>query len=281
MRFSAVDIMKPSIAVIFILLFLGGAQAAEFRVEVAYFDLQGGPLTVDENRRVPLPDGCLAQVLLSADSTGKSPSKGPDRLEPTGESSSRVAYRQVLGGFALNGGARLRTPGFFLSDAQISGRELPRRPLFVRVWNAADAAQASGYWDSPPYDVLPGFQQVSFLREEWTYHVQDRVVGAPAVGAAASSAGATLAERHDLLAASPNPFNSSARISFEVKDAGIVRLRVFDLQGRLTATLVDGPLAAGPHDLVLDGSPLSSGLYFLSLEQEGAAPVVRKLILMR
>jgi hypothetical protein len=265
-------------AAILILLFLGGAQAAEFRVEVAYFDLQGGPLTVNENSRVPLSDGCLAQVLLRADSTGKTFSAGPDGREQAGESN---AYRQILGDFALNGRARLRTPGFFLSDAQISGRELPPRPLVIRVWNAADPAQASGYWDSPPYDVLPGFQQVSFLREQWTYHALERATAAPAFETAASSAGATLAERHELLAASPNPFNSSTRISFEVEDAGIVRLRVFDLQGRLTTTLVDGPLTAGLHDLVFDGSPLPSGLYFLSLEQPAAAPVARKLVLMR
>jgi hypothetical protein len=264
-----------------VLLLLSGAQAAEFRVEVAYFDLQGGPLTVDENSRVPLSDGCLAQVLLRADSAGKTSSAAPDGREQAGERPVGDAHRQILGDFGLNGRARLRTPGFFLSDAQISGRELPSRPLFIRVWNAADPAQASGYWDSPLYDVLPGFQQVSFLREEWTYHAQERVVEAPAFETAASSAGAALAEHHELLAAGPNPFNSSVRLSFEVKDAGVVRLRVFDLQGRLTATLVDGPLTAGSHDLVFDGSPLPSGLYFLSLEQPAAAPVARKLILMR
>ncbi|MCX6601030.1 MAG: T9SS type A sorting domain-containing protein [bacterium] len=264
-----------------VLLMLSAAQAAEFRVEVAYFDLQGGPLTIDENSQAPLPDGCLAQVLLQADSAGKASRPKAEGVEQTERSFPVEARRQMLGDFALNGGARLRTPGFFLSDAQITGRELPPRPLFVRVWNAADSAQASGYWDSPLYDALPGFQQVSFLREEWTYHARERAAAAPDFATAGSSAGASLAERHELLTAGPNPFNSSARISFVVKEAGGVRLQVFDLQGRLTATLVDGPLTAGSHDLVFDGSPLPSGLYFLSLEQEGAAPVVRKLILMR
>jgi len=268
-------------AALIILLFLGGAQAAEFRVEVAYFDLQGGPLTIDESSRVPLPDGCLAQVLLQADSAGKASRPKADGLEQTERSFPVEARRQMLGDFALNGGARLRTPGFFLSDARITGRELPSRPLFVRVWNAADSAQASGYWDSPLYDALPGFQQVSFLREQWRYHARERAAAAPAFETAGSSAGASLAEPHELLTAGPNPFNSSARISFVVQEAGGVRLRVFDLQGRLTATLVDGPLNAGSHDLVFDGSPLPSGLYFLSLEQQGAAPVARKLILMR
>jgi hypothetical protein len=269
------------VCVLAVLLMLSAACAAEFRVEVAYFDLQGGPLTIDENSRTPLPDGCLAQVLLQADSAGKASRPKADGLEQREGRRPVEARRQMLGDFALNGGARLRTPGFFLSDAQITGRELPPRPLFVRVWNAADSAQAGGYWDSPLYDVLPGFQQVSFLREEWTYHALERAAAAPVFETAASSAGASLAERHELLTAGPNPFNSSARISFAVKEAGAVLLRVFDLQGRLTATLVDGPLSAGSHALVFDGSPLPSGLYFLLLEQGGAAPEVRKLILMR
>jgi hypothetical protein len=271
--------MKPSrslqslaLAAVFALS-LGGARAAEFRLEIAYFDFQGGPLTTDETGVVPLPDGCLAQVLLQLDNSGEA-------ARPKGNVPVEV-QRQILGEFALNGKARLRTAGFFLGDAQISGRELPPRPIFVRAWNTADPAQAGGHWDSPLYKVLPGFQQVSFLRREWTYHVLARAADAFTVEPAASSAGAVLAERSELLAASPNPFNSTARISFMVREAGDVRLRVFDLQGRLTATLIDGPLSAGSHDLDLDGSALPSGLYFLSLEQTGAAPVARKLILMR
>ena len=256
--------LAPSAALAIILLFLSTAWAAEFRVEIAYFDLQGGPLTLSEKSPRPLPDGCLAQVLLQTD-----------------RAAGRQAFRQWLGDFTLNGGARLRTPGFFLSDDLISGRELPPCPLFVRVWNAAHPAQAAGYWDSPPYYVLPGFQQVSFLRSEWTYHAQEQGSEEPVMESASSSSGALLAGRHELLTACPNPFNSSARISLEVKDAGLVRLRVFDLQGRLTATLIDGPLNAGSHDLVFDGSPLPSGLYFLSFEQPAAPPVIRKLILMR
>lgn len=256
--------MKLTAVALITLLLLGGAWAAEFRVEIAYFDLQGGPLTLSEKSPRPLPDGCLAQVLLQTDCAA-----------------GREAFRQTIGEFALNGAARLRTPGFFLSDVLISGRELPPCPLFVRVWNAAQPAQAAGYWDSPLYHVLPGFQQVSFLRSEWTYHAQEWGSEELVLESASSSSGALLAGRHELLTASPNPFNSSARISLQVKDAGMVRLRVFDLQGRLTVTLIDGPLNTGSHDFVFDGSPLPSGLYFLSFEQSAAAPVIRKLILMR
>jgi hypothetical protein len=262
--------MKHTAAAIIILLLVGCAQAAEpFRIEIAHFDLQGGPLTVDEQSRVPLPDGCLVQVLLNASSSAK----------PFPPSVSEL--KQRLGEFAVNGQARLRIPGFFLCDSMITGRELPPYALFVRVWNAVDEAQATGYWNSPLYTVLPGFQQVSFQRNEWTYHPLGRGTVGPEAETASSSSGSLLAERHDLLTAYPNPFNSSARISLQVKESGRVRLRVFDLEGRLTVTPVDGLLSAGVHEIVFDGSQLPTGLYFLSLEQPAAAPVVRKLILLR
>jgi hypothetical protein len=83
-----------------------------------------------------------------------------------------------------------------------------------------------------------------------------------------------------LLGAWPNPFNPSTQVELEVPTAGAVRLELFDLAGRLVATLHDGGLAAGRHSLRLDGSGLASGLYLLRLETTGDVRSL-KLLLVR
>ncbi|MBU8870179.1 MAG: T9SS type A sorting domain-containing protein [Gemmatimonadales bacterium] len=74
-----------------------------------------------------------------------------------------------------------------------------------------------------------------------------------------------------LLGAVPNPFNPSAKLSFELATAGHVRLKVFDAAGRLVRTLVDEHHAAGRHDQVWNGQDsagrmCSAGVYLYRLE---------------
>lgn len=64
----------------------------------------------------------------------------------------------------------------------------------------------------------------------------------------------------------PNPFNPCTRIPFTLGEPGIIRLEVFDMTGRTIATLLDGPMTAGPHTADWSGTADSgeiaaSGLY--------------------
>ncbi len=74
----------------------------------------------------------------------------------------------------------------------------------------------------------------------------------------------------------PNPFNPQTQISFDLPSAGPASLRVYDLSGRLVATLVDAPLTAGSHSATWDGTDLNgqavaSGVYLYEL-RAGARP---------
>jgi len=71
----------------------------------------------------------------------------------------------------------------------------------------------------------------------------------------------------------PNPFNPRTTIDFNVGKAGPVRLRIFDVMGRLVRTLVDRELALGRHQVIWDGKsekglPVSGGVYLYYLETE-------------
>ncbi len=51
----------------------------------------------------------------------------------------------------------------------------------------------------------------------------------------------------------PNPFNPSTVFSFDLKYADDVRLTVYDAEGCLVRTLVDGNVSAGRHEIGWDG----------------------------
>ena len=62
-----------------------------------------------------------------------------------------------------------------------------------------------------------------------------------------------------------------------------VRPAVFDLRGRVVATLVAGPMTPGIHTATLDRNALDargSGIYFYRLEVGGAV-LTRKLVMIR
>ena len=64
----------------------------------------------------------------------------------------------------------------------------------------------------------------------------------------------------------PSPAMASVTVPFSVATGGTARVDVYDLTGRVVATLTDGEIAAGQHSLVWDltgsgGNTVPSGLY--------------------
>ena len=90
----------------------------------------------------------------------------------------------------------------------------------------------------------------------------------------------------------PNPFNPTTAIKYSLPSHGsnnakgrggegsFVSLRVFDLLGREVATLVDGEMEPGNHQVTFDGSRLSSGLYFYRLTA-GQVTFTKKMIVLK
>lgn len=66
----------------------------------------------------------------------------------------------------------------------------------------------------------------------------------------------------------PNPFNPSTTLSFDLHEAGKVRLGVYDGLGRRVATLTDARLDAGTHERFWDASRHASGMYIIRLQTQ-------------
>jgi len=82
------------------------------------------------------------------------------------------------------------------------------------------------------------------------------------------------------LSISPNPFNASATLSFNLPASGRVELKVYDVRGREVASLVNGHLSSGEHQAVWDADALPSGVYFARLTAGGEIHT-QKLLLVK
>jgi photosystem II stability/assembly factor-like uncharacterized protein len=88
-------------------------------------------------------------------------------------------------------------------------------------------------------------------------------------------------EAFALAPAAPNPFASRTTLRFALRAAGPVRLAVYDALGREVAVVADGPLEAGLHERVLDGSRLPSGVYVVRMTVQGGFTQARRVTLLR
>ncbi|MGD9140634.1 MAG: T9SS type A sorting domain-containing protein [bacterium] len=83
----------------------------------------------------------------------------------------------------------------------------------------------------------------------------------------------------------PNPFRERTTLRFVLAERAEVAVRVYDVGGRLVATLVDGTRDAGIHDVTLEpGSgrirAMAPGVYFVDFKA-GSCRQSRKILLLR
>lgn len=83
----------------------------------------------------------------------------------------------------------------------------------------------------------------------------------------------------------PNPFNPATTVRYQLPSVSHVTLKVYDILGRVVATLVDMEQKAGTHEASFDGTKHSGGTYFYRLTAEQADGTtyreLRKMILVK
>ena len=78
----------------------------------------------------------------------------------------------------------------------------------------------------------------------------------------------------------PNPFNPSTTISYQLKNDGLVTIKIFDQLGNEVATLVNEEKTAGAYELKFNASSLASGVYYYRITS-GSFVDTKKMILMK
>jgi hypothetical protein len=89
----------------------------------------------------------------------------------------------------------------------------------------------------------------------------------------------------DLRPAAPSPFRGSTRFEFTLPRRGFAEVGVFDVAGRLVATLFRGEAEAGPHGVswngrLADGQPAPAGVY-RGVLRTAQGHVARSVVLTR
>ena len=146
----------------------------------------------------------------------------------------------------------------------------------LALWAApAPAAETYGY------DTMSRLIDVAYQNGcaiHFTYDANGNILSIiTSLAAAVDADGAPL--QFALGPTTPNPGSGARDVSFSLAAPGRVTLRVFDVTGRLQATLVDRDLERGRHDVRFFSDRWTAGVYFYRLESAGKVRSGRMVVL--
>lgn len=200
---------------------------------------------------------------------------GPQAVRPGTANSYTISVSGgpagTEGGFNLKAQAGTLIAGV---DCQLVGGELTHFSPDFRTWHFS--------WQAPATDEVVNLYAVSQAcngngnnqGDSWNWY--GGAVNTPFPITVSSLVGvgdggpAALA----LSPAYPNPFTTTARISFMLAHPGPAKVEVFDLGGRRVAVLASGDLAPGRHEAIWNGridrgESVDAGVYLIRLQSGG------------
>jgi len=77
----------------------------------------------------------------------------------------------------------------------------------------------------------------------------------------------------------PNPFNPVTNIKFGIPKKGHFTFRIYDITGRLIDTYLDSYINEGYYNAEINGTNLSSGVYFYTLQGEGFTDTKKMMLI--
>jgi flagellar hook assembly protein FlgD len=86
------------------------------------------------------------------------------------------------------------------------------------------------------------------------------------------------------MGAAPNPTRGGTTVTFTLARTAKIRVAVYDFEGRLVRTLLDGSLEPGAHDIRWNGCDEAGrrtavGLYLLRFEGDGVKESAKLLVM--
>jgi len=77
----------------------------------------------------------------------------------------------------------------------------------------------------------------------------------------------------------PNPFNAITTIFYSLPRPEFVTLTIYDISGRVVATLIDENQPAGVNRVTWNAAGLSSGIYFYTIQTSGFSQANKMFLL--
>jgi hypothetical protein len=78
----------------------------------------------------------------------------------------------------------------------------------------------------------------------------------------------------------PNPFNPQTNINFDIKEAGMVKIVIYDLLGKEVETLVNQEMKPGKYNVDFFSGNYASGMYFYRITA-GSFVDIKKMVLLK
>jgi hypothetical protein len=192
---------------------------------------------------------------------------GGDELEV----SKLSLFRITQANFTLNlYGVELNKDYHFDFFADHNGDGMYQDPPTDHAWKTDFNSGTAG-------DVVLNFtHNTNFANIAWPYNTTD-----------VEREAEILPEAFSLKQNYPNPFNPSTTIKYTIpaslnpsQGGTLISLKIYDVLGNEVITLVNEEQSAGEYEVKLNGSKLSSGIYFYQLKA-GSFSEIRKMILMK
>jgi hypothetical protein len=185
-------------------------------------------------------------------------SNNPSRAGIVVENGPNISLGQIFPGAS---GIAARSNGTFFVG--FSGRS----SLIVASMNEGDTGER--------FDLL-------LDGEKFTISSGDLASGCPTAALSAVMLHATpetAVEHESEVSIQPNPSIGLAAVSFEPTESGRVQIEVYDIHGKLLASLFEGEVSVGgSYRFDFDGSALPNGVYILRLTSKGEVSTEKLLI---
>ena len=133
---------------------------------------------------------------------------------------------------------------------------------FFDTYPSGDRVAFNGSWSNYPYFESGTIVVTSIEEGLYVLKINEEVD-------LAIDDNKTIPDNIDLKQNYPNPFNPITQIQYELPKAGVISLTLYNMLGIEVMQLEHGFKSAGIHHISLNGSHLSSGIYFYQLRTEG------------
>jgi len=77
----------------------------------------------------------------------------------------------------------------------------------------------------------------------------------------------------------PNPFNPTTTIKYDVPKSSFVKIKIYDVTGKIITELVNRDMEAGSYEVNWNAAEYASGIYFYRLESKDFSKVMRMVLI--